>query len=363
MTRKLTMIVISGFLFLTIAAEKLAASGYFLPFLYEIPEGNVGVFRSGDQLYDGVYTPGVYPVWPSDEVLLVSVMPEKAMVRESTCLTADSVSVEFGAITVAYRVLEGGVWMLVELYGVDFVAPLIEKPLRQGLADWCANMTAEGVFLEKNGLLKQYLMDYLTNHLNVVQGMEKTGLLITGLEVSRATVPDDVIDSLLRRSVAHDQLAAEDDLSPHEPPKSDSGLVVFFSAPFEEEVDEEENGTDIVSGDPGSPEESGLVLYSGDDAPSPLRPPVTDDDMAASLPSENQITAYIEHMTAQDEMTTPPEQSLVQDDGTDVDIVQIDLPEVGADPVAVEDQQDVRQENRVSKSLWKNNSSRLYLGW
>ena len=206
-------------------------------------------------------------------------------------------------------------------------------------------------------------MDYLTNHLNVVQGMEKTGLLITGLEVSRATVPDDVIDSLLRRSVAHDQLAAEDDLSPHEPPKSDSGLVVFFSAPFEEEVDEEENGTDIVSGDPGSPEESGLVLYSGDDAPSPLRPPVTDDDMAASLPSENQITAYIEHMTAQDEMTTPPEQSLVQDDGTDVDIVQIDLPEVGADPVAVEDQQDVRQENRVSKSLWKNNSSRLYLGW
>ena len=66
MTRKLTMIVISGFLFLTIAAEKLAASGYFLPFLYEIPEGNVGVFRSGDQLYDGVYTHGVYPVWPSD---------------------------------------------------------------------------------------------------------------------------------------------------------------------------------------------------------------------------------------------------------------------------------------------------------
>ena len=378
MTRKLTMIVISGFLFLTLAAGNLAASGYYLPFLYEIPDGSVGVFRSGDQLYDGVYTPGVYPVWPSDEVLLVSVMPEKTMIRESTCQTADGITVEFGAITVAYRVLEGGVWMLVELFGVDFVAPLIEKPVRQGLADWCANMTAEGVFLEKNGLLKQYLMDYLTNHLNVVQGVEKTGLLITGLEVSRAAVPDEVIDSLLKRTYDQvaieddqrpddqvtteddqrpdDQVATEDDQRPGDDEQSGYGRVVILSAPFEKEFDEEENGMDIVTDDPDTPEESGFVPRGGDDTPLLLRPPVTDssNEMPAALPSEDQIAAYTETVT--DEITAAPEHSLAQDDDT----VPVDPP---GDSVAAEDQQDVQQGDQVSKSLWKNSSSRLYLGW
>lgn len=374
MTRKLTMIVISGFLFLTLAAGNLAASGYYLPFLSEIPEGSVGVFRSGDQLYDGVYTPGVYPVWPSDEVLLVSVLPEKTVIRESTCQTADGITVEFGAITVAYRVLEGGVWMLVELFGVDFVPALIEKPVRQGLADWCANMTAEGVFLEKNGLLKQYLMDYLTNHLNVVQGTEKTGLLITGLEVSRAAVPDEVIDSLLKRTYDQvateddqrlddqvtaeddqypdDQVATEDDQYPDDHEQSGYGTVVVLSPPFEKEFDEDENGMDIVTDDPDSPEESGGVLKGGDETPFLLHPPVTD----SSNEMQDQIAAYTETVT--DEMAVAPEQSLAQDDGTDT--VPVDLP---GDSVATEDQQDVQQGDQVSKSLWKNSSSRLYLGW
>ncbi len=392
MTRKLTMIVVSGFLFLTLAAGNLAASGYYLPFLSEIPEGSVGVFRSGDQLYDGVYTPGVYPVWPSDEVLLVSVLPEKTVVRESTCQTAEGITVEFGAITVAYRVLEGGVWMLVELFGVDFVPALIEKPVRQGLADWCANMTAEGVFLEKNGLLKQYLMDYLTNHLNVVQGAEKTGLLITGLEVSRAAVPDEVIDNLLKRTYDQaatedddrpddqvateddqrpddqvateddqrpdNQVATEDDQHPDDHEQSGYGTVVILSAPFEKEFDEEENGMDIVTDDPESPEESGVVLKGGDDTPLLLHPPVTDlsNEMPAALPSEDQIAAYTETVTV--EMTASPEQSLAQDDGADT--VPADH---SGDSVAAEDQQDVQQGDQVSKSLWKNSSSRLYLGW
>ena len=380
MTRKLTMIVVSGFLFLMLAAGNLAASGYYLPFLSEIPEGSVGVFRSGDQLYDGVYTPGVYPVWPSDEVLLVSVMPEKTVVRESSCQTAEGITVEFGAITVAYRVLEDGVWMLVELFGVDFVPALIEKPVRQGLADWCANMTAEGVFLEKNGLLKQYLMDYLTNHLNVVQGAEKTGLLITGLEVSRAAVPDEVIDNLLKRTYDQatteddqrpdnqvatedddrpdDQVATEDDQLPDDHEQSGYGTVIILSAPFEKEFDEEENGMDIVTDDLESPEESWVVPKAGEDTPLLLHPPVTDssNEMPAALPSEDQIAAYTETVTV--EMTAPPEQSLAQDDGADT--VPADH---SGDSVAAEDQQDVQQGDQVSKSLWKNSSSRLYLGW
>ena len=335
-----------------LVADNVAASGYYLPFLHEIPEGSVGIFRNGDQLYDGVYTAGVYPVWPSDEVLLVSILPEKAVVRESTCLTADGVSVEFGAITIAYRVLEGGIWMLVELFGVDFVAPLIEKPVQQGLADWCANMTAEDVFLEKNGLLKQHLMDYLTNHLNVVQGLQKTGLLITGLEISHPSVPDEVIDRLLKRSVVQDPLAAEDDLSSNgESSQVNVGAVVVLEAAYEEDKVANEA---VLSGGVGLPEQPGSEQHNGDDTSSPQG-----HHLLVTDPPENKVAIPDSLVTPFDNMAIDPEPSLIQDDGTELDAAQMDFPEEDDSVV----QQDMQQSNPVSKSLWKNNSSRLYLGW
>lgn len=310
-----------------LVANNVAA--YYLPFLHEIPEGSVGIFRNGDQLYDGVYTSGVYPVWPSDELLLVSILPEKAIVRASTCLTADGLNVEFGAITVAYRVLEGGVWMLVELFGVDFVAPLIEKPLQQGLADWCANMTAEDVFLEKNGLLKQHLMDYLTNHLNVVQGWQKTGLLITGLELSHPSVPDAVIDRLLKRSVVQERDG--------ESSQANVGAGDVLEASY----DEDKVASDaVLSGGFSLPE---LEQHDGDDTSLPLGHLVTD---------ENQVDRLVTPVA--DLAIEPPS---IQDNGTDLAAEQMDFP-AEDDPV-----QDRPQSKPVSKSLWKNNSSRLYLGW
>ena len=126
--------------------------------------------------------------------------------------------------------------------------------------------------------------------------------------------------------------------------------------PFEKEFDEEGNGMDI--GDPDSPEESWVVPSAGNDTPLLLHPPETDssNEMPSELPSEDQMAAYTETVT--DEMTAAPKQSLAQDDGADT--VPVDLP---GDSVAAEDQQDVQQGGQVSKSLWKNSSSRLYLGW
>lgn len=331
-----------------LAADNVAA--YYLPFLQEIPEGSVGIFRNGDQLYDGVYTSGVYPVWPSDELLLVSVLPETAIVRSSTCLTADGVSVEFGAITVTYRVLEGGVWMLVELFGGDFVAPLIDKPVQQGLADWCANMTAEDVFLEKNGLLKQHLMDYLTHHLNVVQGWQKTGLLITGLEISHPSVPDEVIDRLLKRRVVQEPLAAEDLAGDGAPSQANVGAVVVPEASDQESKVASDA---VLSGGFGLSEQSGLEQHNGDDTSLPLGQLVTDPPESQSATPDKLVT---------DDLAIDPEPSLIRDDGTDLAAEQRDFSEQD-DSVFAEVPQDRQQGKPVSKSLWKNNSSRLYLGW
>ena len=212
--------------------------------MYEIPEGNVGIFKNGDQLYDGVYTAGVYPVWPSDEALIVSILPEKAVIRRVPCLTTDGIDVDFGEITVAYRVLEGGIWALVNLFGGDFVSPLIEKPVQQGLTDWCADMTAEEVFLEKDDQLKQHLLDYLTHYLQVAQAAQQLpGLLVTELEISRPTVPDEVIDNVLKRTA--DPLAAEDSLYGSQLSSSSVADIAVIEELAEEDVREEENSVDV----------------------------------------------------------------------------------------------------------------------
>jgi len=389
-TKRPAAIVLSGFLFLVLATGGSVASGYFIPLLYEIPEGSVGVFKSGDQLYDGVYTAGVYPVWPSDEALVVSILPEKAVIRKIPCLTSDDVNIDFGEITVGYRVLEGGVWALVDLFGIDFVSPLIEKPVQQAMADWCADMTAEGIFLEKNSRLEQHLMDYLTHHLHVAQGTYSPGVIVTGLETSRPAVPDEVIDNVLRRSHAADQSAVEDGLhSAQSSPSSSEDAAVTDEEPSGEDEDagEEESSAGMVINRAASEEKPAFSSPHDDDEPLPVpdHQLTTDpsDEVEALEPAETDRPAAHEELgplsdDVEDHIVVEPSRVMDDDDavmdagadadadeGVDQDAVQMDLSGEGAerDPVFPEDRQYAQQQTPVSAGLWKNNSSRLYIGW
>ena len=445
MSKRPVAIVLSSFLSLMLATGKPAASGYFIPLLYEIPEGSVGIFKSGEQLYDGVYTAGVYPVWPSDEALIVSILPEKAVIKRVPCLTTDGIDIDFGEITVAYRVLEGGVWALVNLFGGDFVSPLIEKPVQQGIADWCADMTAEEVFLEKDEQLTQHLLDYLTHYLQIAQGSQQLpGLLVTGLEISRPTVPDEVIDNVLKRTA--DQFAAEDGLYGSQLSPSSVADVAVIEELAEEDVRAEENSVDIVSNgvvaerkpellhptrnknnenklhptQPSPPsfrdtvvpevpsaedeepsdedideEESRRSITSHGSAPKKkpglLEPELLkteslhshDDEQSVQMPNGQFVTdlpgevktlkpAETNRVTIHERpwgLTGGKADSVVveQSQAMDADAVQLDLElseeDAEHDPVFIEEQSRARLQKPLSTSLWKNNSSRLYIGW
>ena len=97
------------------------------------------------------------------------------------------------------------------------------------------------------------------------------------------------------------------------------------------------------------PEQSGFEQRHGDDTSLPQGHLVTD-------PPESQDRLVT------DDLAIDPEPSLIQDDGTDLAAEQMDFSEQD-DSVFAEVQQDRQQSKPVSKSLWKNNSSRLYLGW
>lgn len=348
MAKRLVAIVLPGFVCLMLAMDKLSASGYFFPLFYEIPEGSVGIFTSGDRLYDGVYPPGVHPIWPSDEALIVSVLPEKAVIKKIPCLTADGLEVEFGEVAVAYRVLEDGVWAMVDHFGVDFVVPLIEKPVQQGLADWCAGLTAKGVLLEKKGRLKQHLMDYLASHLHVAQSGHSPGLLVTGLEISSPAVPDEVIDDLLERSNAEPEPEPED--SVHEDQLSAPPLP-NHEAVTEEPLESEEIITDAYIDVHASEERPELFLPQDDNGPVAGQ----SDVLEASVFAETDWATGEPGVAIAD--VRHPES------GLDAAHVDADEKVAGHGPVLTGDQQGAAQQNPISRSLWKNDNSRLYVGW
>lgn len=344
MAKRLVAIVLPGFVCLMLAMDKLSASGYFFPLLYEIPEGSVGIFTSGDRLYDGVYPPGVHPIWPSDEALIVSILPEKAVIKKIPCLTADGIEVEFGEVAVAYRVLEDGVWAMVDHFGVSFVVPLIEKPVQQGLANWCAGLTAEGVLLEKKGRLKQYLMDHLASHLHVAQSGHSPGLLVTGLEISNPAVPDEVIDNLLERSNVEPE---PEDSAPEDPLSAP-----LYEAVTEEPLEKEEIISDAYTGEHASEERPEFFFQQDDDSPVARQ----SDTVEASVFAETDWFTGESGVAIKD--VGHPESH-----GVDAAHVDRSGKVAGHNSVFTGDPQDALQQNPISRSLWKNDNSRLYVGW
>ncbi len=163
----------------------------YIPFLYKVPEGSAGVFKNGNQFYDDVYPAGVYPIWPSDEGFVVSIMPERAKATDIPCVTADRVIITFPQMTVRYQVSEQGVLGLIKRYGPGFVKTLIINPLKQGVTRLCASMTSAAIHHEEFAMLKDDLGHYLAGQ----QRDKGVGISICHLDIEFPRVPDVIIEN------------------------------------------------------------------------------------------------------------------------------------------------------------------------
>ena len=187
MFKKSMMALFMFFIFIQFYGERTKASDFYsyIPFLYIVPEGSVGIFKNGNQYYDDVYPAGVYTVWPSDEGVNISIAPEKIVVTNISCII-DGEKITLPGITVHYQVHEADVFNLVKRYGVSFVNPLIKKIVKQGVADFCNTMVAETIHLEDFSILKQFVIDYLVKE----QNDKDTGLSIGEIVINHPRIPD-----------------------------------------------------------------------------------------------------------------------------------------------------------------------------
>ncbi|MBO9483833.1 SPFH domain-containing protein [Salinisphaera sp. G21_0] len=396
MEEKLMIMFFVFLLFLLFPGEKAEAYDFYsyIPFLYKVPEGSVGVFRNGNQFYDDVYPAGVYPIWPSDEGFVTSIVPEKAAVTDILCITADGIIITFPQITVHYQVHEQHILSLVKGYGLDFVNPVIKDPVKPGVAHLCRALNAEAVYFDEFAPFKAILGRYLAEG----QRDKGTGISICHLDIEYPRVPDVIIENHAGHNPDH---------KPQPPITCEPPYEIFYT------LENEQEAINRLCGSVRQP----------DDEPYPE--PVSEED---SVISDGHSTIVLEPSVsvAEDEVTgvlSPAEEVNTDDNGRrDYEVPQEDLPiswaeepfingqdsdgedarpsehsrDSSSEPMAelsvntvpvdssdvvtelsrnlpsglvdqVSDQERSKeklyQQMQDSKHLWKNNNSRLYLGW
>ncbi len=374
--------------FLPLFSEKTEASDFYsyIPFLYQVPEGSVGVFRNGNQFYEDVYPAGVYPLWPSDEGFVISIVPETAAVTDILCITADGIIITFPQITVRYQVHEQHVLSLVKGYGLDFVKPAITDPVKLGVAHLCRALNAEAVYFDEfipfKGILGRYLAEG--------QRDKGTGISICHLDIEYPRVPDVIIDN----HVGHT------DHKPQTPITCEPPYEIFYTLENEQEAINRLCGfvrqpDDEPYPEPVSEEDSAIVLE-----PSVS---VAEDEIAGVLSPAEEVNTddagQRDYEVPQEDLSFPwaeepfinGQDSVGEDAGPSEhsrDSSSEPMAEVGVNTVPVHSSDVVTEVNRNllprlvdqvpdqersqeklyqqmqdSKHLWKNNSSRLYLGW
>ncbi len=384
------MIMLFVFLsFLLFPGEKTEASDFYsyIPFLYQVTEGSVGVFRNGNQFYEDVYPAGVYPVWPSDEGFVISIVPETAAVTDILCITADGIIITFPQITVRYQINEQHVLSLVKGYGLDFVKPAIKDPVKLGVAHLCRALNAEAVYFDEfipfKGILGRYLAEG--------QREKGTGISICHLDIEYPRVPDVIIDNHAGHNPDH---------KPQTPITCEPPYEIFYTLENEQEAINRLCGfvrppDDEPYTEPVSEEDSAIVLE-----PSVS---VAEDDIAGVLSPAEEVntddTGQRDYEVPQEDLSFPWAEELFIDGQDSVgedagpsehsrDSSSEPMAEVGDNTVPVHSvdavteinqnlpsglvdqvpdqersKEKLYQQMQDSKHLWKNNNSRLYLGW
>ena len=394
MEKKLKLILLV--LFLPLFSEKTEASDFYsyIPFLYQVPEGSAGVFKNGNQFYDAVYPAGVYPTWPSDEGFVVSIMPEKAAVTDIPCITADGIIITFPQITVRYQVHEQHVLSLVKGYGLDFVKPAIKDPVKLEVAHLCRLLNAEAVYFDEFVPFKAILGRYLAKG----QRDKGTGISICHLDIEYPRVPDVIIDNHADHNPDHKLQTPITCEPPYE---------IFYTLENEQEAINRLCGSVGQSDDepyskPVSEEDSAIsegasaivlepaVSVSEEEVVGGLSPAeeVNTDDTGQrgyEAPQEDlsvqwAVDPFIDGQDSVGEDAGPLEHSWhsssepVMEMGVNtgpvlssdvVTEINRNLPSGLIDKVPDQERSKEKfyQQMQDSKHLWKNNNSRLYLGW
>lgn len=183
-------IVFLFFFFNFACADNVETGIYrYIPFIYSVPEGSVGVFYVG-AFYDQVYPPGVYLLltWPLTRGMLINTRPQIDIIENVSCGTIDGLTITFPRIAVYNQLQDQYVLDVIKRFGEDYDHYLITEPTIQAVIELCTTMTAQELYIAKFPALDETL----TKHLVEQQKLSGSNLTINRVVISKPTLPQEI---------------------------------------------------------------------------------------------------------------------------------------------------------------------------
>ncbi len=187
----------------------------WLPFVYIVPEGSVGIFQSfGSSFSNDVLSPGWGGLlsWPTTSTILVNVRPQIDVITNIPCGTADGLSIRFPRVAVYNQLKEEHALDVIKRFGENYDHYLITEPVIQAVAELCTEKTARELYIDEFSGLNEYLKKQLVQE----QMDHDTHLIINRVVISKPELPESIqsnYESLVKQKslleVAVEQQALE----------------------------------------------------------------------------------------------------------------------------------------------------------
>ena len=161
----------------------------YVPFIYSVPEGSVGVFYVG-AFYDQTYPPGIYPLltWPLTRGMLINTRPQIDIIENVSCGTIDGLTIQFPRIAVYNQLYDKFVLDIIKRFGENYDHFLITEPTIQAVIELCTTMTAQELYIDKFPTLDETL----TKHLTEQQQKSESHLEINRVVISKPVLPKEI---------------------------------------------------------------------------------------------------------------------------------------------------------------------------
>lgn len=161
----------------------------YIPLIYAVPEGSVGVFYVG-AFYDETYPPGIYPLitWPLTRGMLINTRPQIDIIENVSCGTIDGLTIQFPRIAVYNQLHDKYVLDIIKRFGEGYDHFLITEPTIQAVIELCTTMTAQELYIDKFPTLDETL----TKHLTEQQKKSESNLEINRVVISKPILPREI---------------------------------------------------------------------------------------------------------------------------------------------------------------------------
>jgi len=164
--------------------------------MHTIPEGSVGIYYQFGRLQPNITEPGLHVkwMWPITSVSHVDVRPQVDEITDIYCVSSDKLSITFPKVRVFNQLKQQDVYRIITEFGEMYDKYLIIEQVGVKVVEMCTSYTAEELYTKRFSTLNEEIFE----HLQQIQKVHNSSLMITHVSVDKLILPKDVMTNYER---------------------------------------------------------------------------------------------------------------------------------------------------------------------